>query len=99
MKVIQKLVDRIDEELCDAQHYAECYVEEKAASRANWAARFHGMAEDELRHSEIIHQYAVEKIESINKVYQPTAEMQDKWDESHRHYVDHHAWVKHMLEM
>lgn len=99
MRKIQKLVDRIDEELHDAEHYAECYVEYKAAGKTQWANRFQSMAEDELKHAGVMHELAVSEIEQIRAVFKPTADMQDKWDEAHKRYVAKAAWIKQMLAM
>ena len=99
MRKIQKLVDGINEELEGAKHYAECYVEKKAAGKTQWANRFHSMAEDELAHAGYLHELAVEEIDNIRTVFKPTEEMQDKWDEAHKHYVACAAWVKQMLAM
>ena len=40
MRSIQKLAHRIQEELEDAQRYAELYVEKKAAGKQQWASKF-----------------------------------------------------------
>ena len=99
MKKIQKLVDDICEELEGAQHYAECYVEKKAEGKMNWANRFQTMSEDELKHAGFLHELAVEEIMQIKEVFKAPAEMQDKWDEAHKHYVSKAAWIKQMLAM
>ena len=35
----------------------------------------------------------------IQKVFQPTVEMQNVWDANHAEYVEKFAWIKRMLEM
>ena len=99
MKRLKELVDMIDDELCGAKEYAEKYVELKAFGDSAWASRFKAMASDELAHATNIHEYAVQEIESLNKVYTAPVEMQDKWDKSHAKYVEKTAWVKQMLAM
>lgn len=99
MKIIKKLVELIDEELSGAQCYAEKYVERKANGDTKWSNRFRTMAEDELQHSILIHEYAVEEIERINKVYTPTQDMLDKWEKTHKEYVDKAAWIKQMISL
>ena len=42
---------------------------------------------------------AVAEIEKLKQVYKPPVEMQEKWDESHKHYVEKAAWIKTMLAM
>lgn len=99
MKVVKKMVDKIDDELMGAQEYAEKYVEAKSENESEWANRFRGMAEDELKHAMNMHDYAVQKIEKLRSVYQPSQEMLDKWDASHKQYVEKAAWIKQMLSM
>lgn len=100
MKMIKDLVDQIEEEICGAKEYAEKYVYYKAKDDGQqWASRFKEMANDELRHAMNIHQLAVEEIDRLNKVFTPPQEMMDKWDKSHKEYVEKTAWIKQMLAM
>ena len=41
------------------------------------------MANDELKHATYLHDIATQEIEELNKVFQPTVEMEEKWDKSH----------------
>lgn len=99
MRSIQKLAHRIQEELEDAQRYAELYVEKKAAGKQQWASKFQKMAEDELQHAAYLHEFAVSEIDQLKTVFKAPADMQDKWDAEHREYVAKAAWVKQMLCM
>ena len=99
MKKIQNLVDQIKEELEDAKNYAETYLDLKARGQTAWANKYKGMAEDEVRHSQIAHDHAVEEIGLLSKVYTPPAEMEEKWNMAHKEYVEKAAWVKQMLTM
>lgn len=98
MKVIQDFVDKIDEELADAKCYAEKYVYHKAKG-SNRASQYKAMASDELNHATINHAFAVEEIETTNKVFSAPAEMQEAWDKAHKGYVEKAAWIKQMLSM
>lgn len=98
MKKIQELIDWIDDELDGAKCYAEKYIYYKAKGN-QWYSKFHTMAEDELKHADLIHQLAVEEIDEISNVFKAPAEMQKAWDESHVKYVDKAAWIKQMLSM
>lgn len=98
MKAIKKLVNQINEELEGACDYAEKYVDMKAHEN-QWAASYKKMAEDELRHSDTLHQIAVEEITLLRNVYQPTPEMEKAWEESHMKYVEKTAWIRKMLAM
>lgn len=99
MKKIAEYVDKIKEELCGAKDYAEMYVQFKSDGDTAWASKFKGMAEDELRHSMLIHDLAVAEIDKVGKVFTAPAEMQEAWEKSHKDYVEKSAWVKMMLTM
>lgn len=99
MKVIAELVEKIDEELEGAKMYAEKYVEEKAENNNEWSNSFRTMAENELEHAMKMHSYAVQKIEKLKTVYQPSQEMLDKWEVAHKSYVDRVARIKQILTM
>lgn len=99
MQSIQKYVDLIDEELCGAKNYAEAYVEWKAKKDSYWSQRFKECALDELKHAEYIHDLTVQEITRLKEVFTPPTEMQEKWDKSHKKYVEKASWVKQMLSM
>ena len=99
MKSIKKYVELLDKEIEGAKDYAEKYVECKAKGNMHRANRFKEMAEDELKHSAYIHEMAVQEIEELKKVYTPPIEMQKKWDEAHKEYVERVAWIKQMLTL
>lgn len=99
MKAIQELVDKIDEELEGAKDYAESYLMCKAKGNSTWSQRYKEMAYDELKHSEYIHDKAVEEIEKLRTVYTAPVDMQEAWDKSHKRYVECASWIKTMLTM
>lgn len=97
MTKIKKLVKMIDEEIDGAKCYAEKYLECKAKDNPQWANRFKEMSNDELKHATYLHDFAVQEIEILSKVYTPPVEMQEKWDKEHTEFVERVAWVKQML--
>lgn len=99
MRSIQKHVHRIQEELEDAQRYAECYVEKKAAGKSQAASRYQKMAEDELQHATILHEFAVAEVEQLKTVFKAPEEMMEKWETAHKSFVCKAAWIKQMLAM
>lgn len=99
MKMIQKYVEAIDEELEGAKDYAEKYVECKVAGNMSSAEKYREMANDELKHAMYQHEWAVHKIDELSKLYTPPVEMLEKWEKSHKEYVEHVAWIKQMLVM
>ena len=99
MKYIKKLVDAIDEEIESAKEYAEQYVESKAKNDMQKATKYKEMANDELKHATYEHEWAVNEIERISKIYTAPVEMQEAWEKSHKEYVEKVAWIKQMLAM
>ena len=99
MKVIKDLVDKIDDELCDAKQYAEDYLYCKSAGEIKFHKYYFDMAQDELRHAMLLHEIAVAKIEQLNQVYTAPESMKEVWNKSHAEYVEKTAWIKKMLEM
>ena len=99
MKMIKNLIEQLDEEIEDAQMYAEKYVECKAKGNMQRANRYKEMANDELKHTNYIHEMAVQEIEELKKVYTAPVNMQEKWDKSHKEYVEKVAWIKQMLTL
>lgn len=99
MKIIEKYVEAIDEEIEGAKDYAEKYVEEKVKGDTERATRYKEMAHDELKHAMFQHEWAVEEIEKISKVYTAPAHMMEKWEKAHKEYVERVARIKQMLAM
>lgn len=99
MKKIKEYVEQINEELESAKEYAEKYVELKAKNNTAWANKYKEMAQDELKHAMVVHDYAVTEIEELNKVYTPPQDMVDKWEKEHKIYVEQSAWIKTMLQL
>jgi hypothetical protein len=99
MRSIKAYVEHIDEELEGAKDYAEKYVEAKAKGNVSMANKYKEMASDELRHAGYVHEFAVAEIDALSKVYTPPVDMQKKWEESHKEYVEKAAWIRQMLSM
>lgn len=99
MRHIKQWVETLDEEIEGAKDYAEKYVECKAKGNTARANKFKEMANDELRHSNYIHEMAVQEIEELKKVYNAPSDMQEKWDKAHKEYVEKVAWIKQMLTL
>ena len=99
MKKIQKIADQICEELEGATEYIECALDFKVQGNSNWYSKYKSMAEQELSHAMILHDRAVEEITLLKKVYTPPVEMEKKWEEIHKTYVEKAAWIKQMMAM
>ena len=104
MTKIKKYVEDIAEELDGAKAYMEKALEYKAMGNTpENTERYNGyktMSIQELEHGTRLHQYAVQDIEKLKAVYPeiPT-EMLDKWEHSHRDFVEKAAWIKQMQSM
>lgn len=99
MKRIEDLVCHIDDELEGAKEHAESYLDRKANGDSQWASRYREMATDELKHAGYIHDLAVEEITKLRNVYTPPADMEEKWNISHKRYIEKAAWIKQILAM
>ena len=99
MKVIMDLVKQIDEELEGAKEYAESYIEWKSRGENDTYKRYKEMANDELKHSNYIHDIALSEIDRLENVFMPTEEMREIWKSSHAKYVEKTAWIRTMLNM
>ncbi len=99
MQIIRRYVDRISEELRDAQHYGEKYVEWKARGNSGNANRYREMANDELKHAMFLHDMALAEIEELRRVYQPPVSMQEAWEKCHAEYVEKTATLRQILSM
>ena len=105
MTKIKKYVEDIAEELESSKEYMEKALEYKAmgANDPKYAERYNGykeMSVQELGHATRIHQYAVQDIERLKSVYpEIPQDMMDKWEHSHKEYVEKTAWIKQMQAM
>ena len=100
MTKIKKYVDDIADELNGAKEYMEKALEYKSAGDNERYNGYKEMSVAELGHAMRLHQYAVQDIEKLKAVYpEVPVEMQDKWDHSHKEFVEKTAWIKQMQAM
>lgn len=98
MKIIQDLVEEIKDEL----HGAKCYAKKATRYKTEnptMAKMYYDMANDELKHTDMLHVEAVRAIDKQRAVEKPPQYMLDRWDEEHKKYVDKSAKIKVMLQM
>ena len=88
MTHIKKFVEAIDEEIEDAKEYAEKYVEFRVKEDIPKANKYKEMANDELKHATYLHDMAAKEIQDLSRIYTPPVDMQEKWDKSHKEYVE-----------
>ena len=97
MKMIESIVDMIDEEIDGAEHYARCALKHKD-DFPSAAAAFHHIATEELRHIDILH-VEVKKIiaEHRSAHGEPPAAMLAVWDYVHKKMIERVEKVKGLL--
>lgn len=98
MTKIKEYMEKIDDELESAKEYAEIALELKEKNDSNFQ-RYKTFSDEELKHAMAWHDRAVAEINEISKNYQPTIEMQEKWDKSHKKYIEKTTFIKQMLQM
>lgn len=100
MKKIKEYIDTINDEIEGAKDYIEKALWYKAKGDNNRYAKYRELSLAETNHAMVIHQFAAEDIEALEKVYPDVPEeMQDAWDKAHNEYVEKIAWIKQMQNM
>lgn len=100
MKKIKEYVEGIEDELCSAKDYIEKALWYKAKGNSERYSRYKEMSIQELNHSNNLHQFAVEDINELEKVFPDIPqEMMEKWNKSHNEFVEKTAWIKQMQNM
>lgn len=99
MKEIKNLVQKIDEELCDAKEYSKLAIASKDEEDTSKGKVYYQMANDELSHATLLHDMAVKLINEAKLTIEPPQYMVDEWEEEHGEYIEKVAKIKYMLEM
>lgn len=75
MKIVEKLSERIDEEICDSKYYAKMALEYKE-SYPTLADAFYNLSLSEMEHMNILHNEVVKIIEQYKKEHgEPPSDM------------------------
>ena len=80
MKIIEKMIDDIMEEVEGAREYAEKYIEAKARGNMSRAMKYKQMAHDEMAHAETVYEFAENDIEALKRVYTLSADDEEAWE-------------------
>lgn len=99
MKMIDKMLDCLEEEVEGAKEYAEKYIECKARGNMNRANKYREMASDELKHAGYLREMDIMDIDELKKIYTMTEDEEHAWEHGHKRINEQMAIVKHMLEM
>jgi hypothetical protein len=99
MKILDKMLARLQDEVDGARGYAEKFIECKARGNMSRANRYKEMAHDELKHATFLKEMDIADIDELKKVYTMTDEEQSLWEHGHKHITDQMAMVMHVLSM
>ena len=99
MKIIEKLSDRIEEEMEDAEWYAKKAIEEKE-NDPSLADTYYRIANEEMGHMDMLHAQVVAKIKEYkNTRGDPPEGMQMLYDILHKKHVAKAVAVRQMIAM
>lgn len=99
MKLIEKLSDMIEEEIEDANKYAQCAMAYKDEN-AILAETFYKLANDELGHMQLLHSQVQNLINEYRKEHgDPPEAMLMLYNILHKKHIEHAAAVKGMLSL
>lgn len=99
MKIIEKMLEHLEEEVEGAKDYAEKYIENKARGNSTRANRYKEMSMDELKHAGYLREMDVMDIDEMKRVYPMTEEEESTWEHGHRRISEEMALVRHMLSL
>ena len=98
MKIIQRLVDRIDDELDGAKMYAKLAHEYKI-EYPRVADKFVELAEAEMNHQSILHKEVVKLIDEVRQQKgDPPADMMAIYTYEHDKQIKKAAMIRQMIE-
>ena len=99
MKIIEKLSDKIAEEVDCAENYIKCALEYKE-TYPQVADTFYRIANEKLTHMSLLHDQVVNIINSYRKEKgEPPEAMQMLYDILHKKHIDHVTAVKGMISL
>lgn len=96
MTIIKKLVRMIDEELADAEKYADCALKMRDEN-PSLAIVYYNLSLDEMKHMQMLHGEVVKIIEMYRKEHgEPPAAMLAIWEYKHEEHVE---WAEKITAM
>ena len=99
MKMIDKMLDALHEEVEGAKEYAEKYINCKAKGHISEATKYKEMSNDELKHAGYLREMDLAEFDELKKVYEMTEDEQEKWERGHNRIGEQMALVKRILTM
>ena len=99
MKLIEKLSDKISEEIHDAKEYAKMALEYKD-ERPDLARTLYAISTEEMGHMSRLHEAVVDIIEQYRKTNgEPPASMLAVYDYLHKQQIDKAAEAKSLQDL
>ena len=99
MKLIDKMLDALCEEVDGAKKYAEKYIQCKARGHISEATKYKEMSNDELKHAGYLREMDLAEFDELKKVYEMTEDEREKWEHGHNRIGEQMALVKRILAM
>ena len=87
MKIIKSLVEKIDEELMDAEKYIDCAYKVRD-DYPDLSAVYFRLSKEEMGHMQALHDQVVRFIENYQKELEVPAEMKVLYDYLHERQVE-----------
>ena len=97
MKIIEKIMDNISEEVEGAWEYAEKSLECKARGNTGRAAKYKDMAYDEIKHSENLYEFGEADIDALRRVHPVPIEDEEHWSAFKKKFHESIAKIKLIL--
>ena len=99
MKIIERLSEMIEEEICDAEKYIRCALKQKE-EYPKLADLFAKLSNDEMGHMDLLHDAVTELIANYRRDHgEPPKDMLAVYQYLHQKAIDHAVDVKGMQEM
>lgn len=98
MKLVEKYIDHICEEVEGAMDYAEKYIEYKAKGESSRASRYRDMASDELGHAAAVRDMAHQDIQRIQAIMPLAIDDEEMWKAAVKRSDEKMAIVKQMIQ-
>lgn len=98
MKEIRAISHQIKEEISDAKNYAKLAVHYKQ-EQSTLSKTYYDLANDELRHAEMLHSEAVKLIEKQRSIQTPPAVMLELWEYEHTEFIEDYGTAKNMISL
>ena len=99
MKLIEKLSDKISEEISDGKHYAKMALEYKD-ERPELARTLYAISTEEMGHMARLHEAVAAIIEDYRRTNgEPPASMLAVYDYLHKQHIDKAAEVRNLQAM